>query len=54
MIKKYCLYIERVEYLITAVLANVSREEGKPDETEIKVKEDIYDNIVQSFVLEKK
>ena len=54
LIKKYCLYIERLEYLITAVLANVSRGEGRPDETGVSKKEDIYDNIVKSFVLEKK
>lgn len=54
LIKKYCLYIERLEYLITAVLANMSRGEGKPDETKVSERENIYDSIVKSLVLEKK
>jgi len=54
LIKKYCLYIKRLEYLITAILAYVSRGEGRPDDVEVSKKEYIYDNIVKSFVLEKK
>ncbi len=54
LIKKYCLYIERLEYLITTVLANISRGEGRPDETKVSEKENIYDSIVKSLVLEKK
>ena len=54
LIKKYCLYIDRSEYLITAILANISRGEGRPDETKVSEKENIYDSIVKSFVLEKK
>ncbi len=54
LIKKYCLYIERLEYLITAILANVSRGEGRPDDAEVSKKEIIYDNIVKSFILERK
>jgi len=54
LIKKYCLYIERIEYLITAVLANVSKNEGRPDEAEVDKKETIYDSIVQSLFLEAK
>jgi hypothetical protein len=50
-IKKYCLYIERLEYLITTVLANVSKDDGRPDETEMNKKENIYDKIVQSLYL---
>lgn len=54
LIKKYCRYIERLEYLITATLANISRGEGRPDQTKVSEKEIIYDGIVKSFVLEKK
>jgi hypothetical protein len=54
LIKKYCLYIERLEYLITAILANISRGEGRPDQNTVSEKEIIYDGIVKSFVLEKK
>ena len=54
LIKKYCLYIERLEYLITVILANISRGEGRPDETKVNEKENIYDSIVKSLVLEKK
>lgn len=54
LIKKYCLYMDRLEYLITAGLANISRGEGRPDEAELRKKENIYDNIVKSFALEKK
>jgi len=53
-IKKYCLNIERMEYLITAVLANASKNEGRPDEAKANEKERIYDNIVQSLYLEAK
>ena len=54
LIKKYCLYIDSIEYIITAVLANVSRNEGRPDEEEVGKKETIYDGIVQSLFLETK
>ncbi len=54
LIKKYCLYVERLEYLITAILANISHGEGRPDETKVNEKENIYDSIVKSLVLEKK
>lgn len=54
LIKKYCLYVERLEYLITAILANISHGEGRPDQTKVSEKEIIYDRIVKSFVLERK
>ena len=49
MFKKYCLYINKMEYLITTVLANVSKGNGRPEEAEIIEKENIYDKIVQSL-----
>ena len=52
LIKKYCLYDRGVEYLITTVLANVPREGERPPETEVIEKENIYDNIVRSFLVE--
>jgi len=54
LIKKYSLYIERMEYLITAILANVSKDGQRPDEAEVNKKENIYDSIVQSLFLEAK
>ena len=50
----YVLTPEGLEYLITAVLANISRGEGRPDQTKVSEKEIIYDGIVRSFTLEKK
>ncbi len=54
LIKKYCLYVERIEYLITTVLANASKNEGRPDEAVVNEKEKIYDSIVKSLYLEAK
>jgi hypothetical protein len=54
LIKKYCLYSERIEYLITAVLANISKDGEEPDEAQVTKKESIYDGIVQSLFLEAK
>ena len=54
LIKKYCLYIERMEYLITAGLASASRVEGRPNEARVREKEETYDRIVQSLFLEAK
>jgi hypothetical protein len=49
--KKYCLYVERMEYLITARLASASTGEGRPNEARVREKEEIYDRIVQSLFL---
>jgi hypothetical protein len=54
LFKKYCLYIERLEYLFTTVLANVSKNEDRPDESVVSKKEYIYDNIVQSLFIKTK
>ena len=52
--KKYCLYIERLEYLFTAVLASVSKDQGRPDEAGISKNEKTYDEIIRSLHLLKK
>lgn len=54
LIKKYFLYIEKMEYLITTGLSNISKNDGEPDLTEITKKENIYDSIVQSLFLQAK
>jgi hypothetical protein len=50
-IKKYCLYINGLEYLFTAVLANVGKDQGRPDEDKIIDTEKVYDGIIQSLYL---
>ena len=52
--KKYCLYIERLEYLFTAVLASVTRDQGRPEESAIMRNENTYDDIVRSLHLVEK
>ncbi len=54
LIKKYSLYVERMEYLITVTLANISRDEERPDEAKVNENEKVYDTIVRSLYLEAK
>jgi hypothetical protein len=49
--KKYCLYLNRVEYLITAGLYFASSGEELPTDQMIEDNERIYDEIVLSFKL---
>ena len=50
-IKKYCLYLSRTEYLITAGLWSASSGEKLPTDQMLKDNEKVYDEIVSSFKL---
>ena len=49
--KKYCLFLNRVEYLITAGLWSASSGDKLPTDKLLQDTEKIYDNIVTSFEL---
>ena len=50
-IKKYCLFLNRTEYLITAGLWDASLSGKAPTDQQLRENEEIYDNIVSSFKL---
>jgi hypothetical protein len=54
LIKKYSLYVERMEYLITVTLANILRDEERPGEAKVNENENVCDTIVRSLYLETK
>ncbi|MGD0613296.1 MAG: hypothetical protein ABSB41_17500 [Anaerolineales bacterium] len=51
IIKKYCLYLNKAEYLITAELGRAGPGEKLPDDQAIENNEKVYDEIISSFRL---
>jgi hypothetical protein len=50
-IKKYCIYLNRVEYLFTAGLYNVSAREKTPTDQDLEESEKVFDEMVLSLEL---
>jgi hypothetical protein len=49
--KKYCIYLNRVEYLFTAGLYSFSADEKPPTDQDLSESEKVFDDMVSSLVL---